>query len=499
MKTEIADSVLVINQFSGLIQQNPFDIHGFIHAVPPDYLNTDLFINFTNFGGASLSGTASKERLDFEISVDSFNLSVLEPLLPGIKELKGTADCRIGIGGSPEDPVITGKMYMSQINFRQKLIPEPFSNGIVKVSFDNDRVIVDSAFIKLGQGSIFAAGELKHDMAQIVDIDFNIIVDSIRLLQPKEYLFTVISVNLKYTKPGDDFLLDGDIVLGDTHLLYGFRPQSILPWVQSVEQTELDLPEFLMQTKMNVRIRESNKLWVDNNLAKIRLRANLGIIGSPYKPNFSGRVNIEEGYILYLDRRFNIETGDILFYDPMQFNPEINLKAKANITSYRGMQSTSYDVIFSAIGLLDELQIALYSEPPLEKPDIIALLTFGSTRSQLAGRDADTKGILKERAEMLTSERISSYISRKAGSFLGLDEMTVEGNIFRSDRNGGPQLLASKMISKRARLTYTTTVGHLNDQSIRLDYYLSRRFSLMGQTDRIGRSSIDLKYGVRFR
>ena len=104
-----------------------------------------------------------------------------------------------------------------------------------------------------------------------------------------------------------------------------------------------------------------------------------------------------------------------------------------------------------------------------------------------------------ERAAMLSSQRISGYVSQKMGTFLGLDEVSVEGNLFKFDKTWGPQLLASKKISERVSLTYKTTVGHMNDQSIKLNYRLTRKFSLEGQTDRQGRSGLDLIYGLRFK
>jgi len=48
-------------------------------------------------------------------------------------------------------------------------------------------------------------------------------------------------------------------------------------------------------------------------------------------------------------------------------------------------------------------------------------------------------------------------------------------------------------------ITYITSVGHMNEQRIRLDYILSKYFSLEGQTDQRGRSGLDLKYRLKFK
>ena len=82
---------------------------------------------------------------------------------------------------------------------------------------------------------------------------------------------------------------------------------------------------------------------------------------------------------------------------------------------------------------------------------------------------------------------------------MGLDEFTIEGNLFSFDRSWGPQLLASKKISSRMEITYTTTVGHSNENRFRLDYWLSKHFSLEGETDQQGRAGMNLKYRLRYK
>ena len=82
---------------------------------------------------------------------------------------------------------------------------------------------------------------------------------------------------------------------------------------------------------------------------------------------------------------------------------------------------------------------------------------------------------------------------------LGLEDISVEGNLFDIGESSGPQLIASEQISDRVGITYTTAVGHLNEQSVRLDYRLNKYFSVEGQTDQRGRSGLDLKYRVRFK
>ena len=171
---------------------------------------------------------------------------------------------------------------------------------------------------------------------------------------------------------------------------------------------------------------------------------------------------------------------------------------------YRRTTGESYTISIKADGLLDQLQYGLFSDPPLDKQDIVALLTIGATRTELTStnEDGDKSGltqVLKDRATMLTSQRVSGYISRRAGSFFGFDEFNIQGNLFNFNDTWGPQLVASKKLTGKIKLTYSTTVGHLNDQTVRLGYSLTPRWSLQGETDNQGRAGFDIKYGITFK
>ena len=81
----------------------------------------------------------------------------------------------------------------------------------------------------------------------------------------------------------------------------------------------------------------------------------------------------------------------------------------------------------------------------------------------------------------------------------GFDDFTIQGNLFKNENSPGPQVIASKHLTKKVKLTYSTTVGHLNDQKIRLGYRLTPKLSFQGETDQLGNSGIDFKYGLSFK
>jgi autotransporter translocation and assembly factor TamB len=500
----IDDSLLTFAGFEGILNNLPFNVQGYISSADRKDFRTDLQINISDIGLVTVRGGYLSETLDFQARIDNMDLSLLEPFMPSIKSLSGVLNSRIQALGEIDNPMIDGEIVVDKLTFQPAILSDSFTDGLIRINFDRQKMTLDTLFLRFNEGSLQAQGYVMHELGQIIGADLTASINKFNTIQAKKYEINIQTASLRYSGKEDKFLLDGDIEFGETRFLSDIKVQSILPRARSVEKAQPELPRFLQQTTLDIRIRKSDNLWIDNNLANLRLHSELGIIGSPVQPNVTGRLSIDEGYILYLDRKFKVKRGVAFFNDPHRFNPDINLLAEAKISSYQALESQTYIMKIEISGSLDELTADINSDPPLDKTDILALLTLGATRSQLSGKDSEsgdvsTRDILMERAAMFSSQKISGYVSQRVGTYLGLDQVSVEGNLFKFDKSWGPQLLASKKLSNRVQLTYKTTVGHMNDQSIKLNYMLTRRFSLEGQTDRQGRSSLDFIYGLRFK
>jgi len=498
------DSVLTIERAGANVSGKTIAATGSLVTSDFKSASLTLLVDIGEFGKVSVEGTVVDTLAHVRILSDSLNLAVLQPMMTKVDSLAGRLGCRLLIVGPPAAPEIEGTLEIIGLSFLAPRHYAALSDGFANIRFDKNKVMLDSASAVLNGGKVAVSGAIEHDRGNLADINLSLKADSVSLREPDTYVTRIDSAVLSYGKQQENYVLEGDVVLGETRFTAGLRPTSILPWVQSLETVDLELPEIIARSRLDVRIRESNNLWVDNNLARLRLRAALGVIGTPLRPNFTGLVEVEEGYLIYLDRRFKVTTGSVYFNDPARFNPDINLDAGTEVTVYRRTAAESYKVYIKAEGLLDQLQYGLFSEPPLDKPDIVALLTLGATRSELAGSgDGNSQGgltgVLKDRAAVLTSQRVSGYLSRRAGSLFGFDEFTIQGNLFKFDESWGPQLVASKRLSTRLNVTYSTTVGHLNDQTVRLGYRLTRGFMLQGETDRQGSAGLDLKYGFSFK
>ncbi|MFC1481095.1 translocation/assembly module TamB domain-containing protein [Candidatus Neomarinimicrobiota bacterium] len=363
--------------------------------------------------------------------------------------------------------------------------------------FEQKHIRIDSVFATVNSGTLWGSGSLDYDAGQLTNLDLSLHARKLHYNIPRQYSVTVQSLDLSLREAGQAYFLDGDIVLGDSRFIRTVQPREILTFITAIDRPREEMGAVLKKTRLNLRIRDNRQLWINNNLARIRMRSNITILGSLSDPILAGRLTAEEGYALYLDRRFTVKEGLISFVDAARINPEITLTAESTVKSFTQTAGTAYTVTLAIRGPLDQVSVDLKSEPPLDKADIVSMLTVGATRGQLMG--GQLTGALQDRLLGLSSERISRYTAQRLGTLLNLDNVTIEGNLFNYQKLWGPQLIASRKLSNRMSITYRTTIGQFNDQGFRLDYNLSKYFLLAGTTNNSGQSGLDLKFRLRFK
>ena len=504
LKTTLRDTVAQVVDCRATIQNTVLKLSGTLASQDWTNLSTDLVVFVNNNPAISAKGRISADDIRMNLLVKHFNLSFLQPFTTQFQQLNGDINSSININGSLMQPIIGGKARISEIRFQPAIISETFTDGLISLRFEQTRFILDTLAFKLNKGSITGSGYFAYREKDIGDIDLKTTLNNISVSQKKQYLVTLKNSTLRLRRENNYYNLDGDVVFDETRVQYNIQPKTLIAMAQSSRRPGTETSQLMKKIRMNIRIRDSKNIWIDNNLSRIRLRPELAIIGTAAKTNISGRLKVEEGYILYLDRKFKVKQGVIDFIDPNTINPIIDFTAASEIKSYQTLSKKAYTVTITITGPLDEAVFDLQSQPPLDKSDIIALLTFGATREELIGRGLDSRSggvgaAIQERLTEYSSQRISSFTSQKVGTLLGLEEMSIEGNLFSFGKSWGPQLVASKKLTERMCVTYSTTVGHTNEQNVKLDYKLNDKFSLEGQTDQRGRSGLDLKYKLKFK
>ncbi len=502
LKMTFKDSLFTLQTLQGRYLQTLFQMEGQFITIDWHHFQTEFQLRAAGKEAVKITGNLSTDSLQMRLDVNNLELSVVQPFVPGITELKGEMNANVVIHGAFNNPLLFGQLKLNKLKFNQPGLNEAITQGKMSISLNRHTVQLDSLSAKLNGGIAKASGKISLDHYKLTDVNLSTSLFKIPINRPDLFTVLIDTAKLTYQRKGEFYNLNGDVWLGKSQYTHNFEPQEIIQSLRSAQGPTREQSDLEKKTKLNVRLLESKNLWVDNNLAKIQLSAALEFIGTLARPNMTGRVQVEKGYVMYLDRKFQVDTAVVDFVDPNKLNPIVNLKAVSQVTVYERQQSTAYEITLSITGPLDQPVVDLTSNPPLNKSDILSVLTLGTTTENLLSSSASgtsVTNVLTRRVESLSSQRITSYLSNRVGNLLGLDQVTIEGNIFRFNQGGAPQLVATKTFLNRLAVTYSTTVGHLNDQGVRLDYHISKHWAIQGETNQMGEAGIDLKYQINFK
>lgn len=359
-----------------------------------------------------------------------------------------------------------------------------------RMSLQDDQIMLERLRADWSDGSVRADGRIRLSHRGIENVRLTAKVREVRLRCGPEIDAGIARADLTLIDTLDHYLLRGDIGLAETR------------YTQTVDLTQLAeravrgggpqppgaSPSMLEKLRLRIRVRLSRNLMVDSDIGRALLNGALTLSGPATSPSITGQISVVEGHVYYLDRKFEIRRGRLGFFDPYELNPQINLVAVSEVFAFSpGGDQRRYMVTLRVGGTLQDPTITLTSEPELSPPQIVSLLTLGTTQPGI-GED------ITERAQELLTQQLAGFGTRKLERLLNVEDITITGNIFDLQGPTGPRLAITKRITSRLALTYQTVIGDLNVQRALVSFRLFQFLFLEGETTTQGQGGIDLRF-----
>ncbi len=503
LKAIFKEDTAQIERFSVPAGAKTMNLRGTVKYPGKNNYEWDLYVEMEKREKANLSGILENGTITASNKIDGFNLSDISEYIPGFTDPEGEITGEVRLNGSVEDPNIFGSLKVRKFGGAVRGLKEPFRNGNINVLFDKNEIEIR----RFKAGALAGYGKIIIEDRKLKAVDIESSIDNMKMKLDNLGNGKIEKANIYIKGEDDNFVLGGDIDLEEFFITIE-EPAG--------PSRETDKSEILEKISIDLTLQSGSSLWVYNRHGRIRLDGELSISGTAKNPNFRGRLFTDEGYVMYLDRKFNISEGYVDMDSRIEDVPYINIEAYTRVRSLREADNIPYNINITAHGPVNNIQVDLTSQPSLDVSDIVALLTFGATRGQLT----ETERILSSRAEELASRRVSGYISAYAGNMLNLDRMIIDGNIFRTGTQDGPRIQAQKDISEnialayvgdlsaedsaivatrttgRAEIIYTEGLARTDRQKLQLRYSLTPNISVEALTDQSGRSNIGLKYSI---
>jgi len=181
-----------------------------------------------------------------------------------------------------------------------------------------------------------------------------------------------------------------------------------------------------------------------------------------------GQLNTVNATYFAYGQRLVVDPGVLIFDGPID-NPALQ------ITAWRRNQAVEAGVQLS--GTVRAPRVQLVSQPPVAENEKLSWLVLGRAPTDATKADL---GLLQAAAGALLTrgDTTSMPLDRRLARTFGLDEITFRGSGEAEDR----VVAFGKRLSDRLYVSYEQGIGTIVSNLVKLDYSLSRRWSLRAET-----------------
>jgi hypothetical protein len=441
---------------------------------------------------------------DFHLSLSmkEFNIAIVNQIIQGWRFTSGTADGDVLIAGTAAGLRANGLMRGKAMAIEVDDFTPSMGPFDATVRLQGDSLVIDRLAGSWGGGAITGNGFLQWTSRDFVQGRLQASAHGLSLWYAEENNIRVDTAQIILERSLGRWRIGGSVLLGESRLVQtvAINPPDLATLSSSSETMAKDVA-------LDVTVKAPQNLYADVIIAQIltgpisRLQATCGgalaIGGTTAHPSFTGEVTVIDGTVMYLDRLFHITRGMVHFPGGTEINPSVSLTAVTSIHEAQGGEFSRGDSISITLGITGELVnpvLSLQSAPIVySEAEIISLLTFGEASLNNSGT-----GMLGNRASSILSQTVSFYASAQARKLLGLDQVTVTGDILQADTSGEKTTVTvSKRIGNAVTVTYKGLVSSAKDQSAMVSWKILPFLFLDGESDIGGNAGIDIKVKVK--
>ncbi len=418
------------------------------------------------------------------------NLAILQ-LFNSDLAARGNAVLNTTIRGSLNDPQVGGRLELNNASLYLADLPPSVgvdnANGLV--TFDRNRATIEKLTAEVGGGRISFGGFIGFGGGILV-YRVQGQADQVRLRHPDGISVTLNAV-MNLTGTSESGLISGTV----TVMRAAFETHADLGSLLAQSSKPLPAPsapnEYLRGLNFDIRVESGPNLEVQTSLTRdLETELELRLRGNAARPNLSGDISVNQGEIQFLGNKYTVNRADIRFINPTKLEPvfDVDLETKA-----RGI---TVNIAFS--GTMNKLNATYRSDPPLQSSDIIALLAVGRDPTTAAVANAQTRSNLLETGASTLSQAVAAPVSNRLQRFFGVSRLKIDPSLTGVENIPQARVTLEQQVSRDITLTYITNFARTQEQIVRIQWDINRRWSAIAIREENGVFGIDFQYRKRF-
>ncbi|VVS90958.1 translocation/assembly module TamB domain-containing protein [Desulfoluna spongiiphila] len=413
--------------------------NGILHV---ETLNLSLF----DQGHLDISGEGSPEG-PLNFSVDgAVPLEVIHLFIEELGDITGDMTLSARLSGTLKEPDFNGELTLEQIGFTVPVLGQQLHSLNGRMTVTPRALTVDTLTGNLDKGRFDFSGTLGLDHVTPVSVKATLKAHALPLVLP-DTMELLVNGELTYAGKPEHALISGEIVLVEGRYFKNVRLGLIDSFGQRRREaapvTRRRSTPILDNTELNISIRHRSPFVVDNNIALMALKPTMTIYGPLSRVLVNGRAEVESGTISYLGKEFEIKKGVVDFINPYKVEATIDVDSEIKVRQWT--------ITLKVSGVEDNLKFEMSSVPEETDTDIISLIVFNKTRSEMisgeGGSSMSTKQILAD----LVTRTLEGSLKEATG--LDTIEMTYTERTDQEDAED-INITVGKELSKRMTLKY---------------------------------------------
>lgn len=406
-----------------------------------------------------------KQTLQAQLSMDIKDYSILETVLPEVRDIKGDMQLNLSAAGTLGQPGLSGSVHLKDATARIPRLGLSINKISLKGQSDEFENFNFELSARSGEGLLTITGQTLLDKKAGWPSTLQIRGDSIEVSRIPEARVQV-SPDLTIRIEHRNIDISGDVLIPFARL----QPKDITTAARVSDDVVIigseQQPEEKWAISSKVRVTLGDLVNFFGFGFEGRIDGSLLLEDNPGQPTRgTGDIKIPEGRYKAYGQNLEVEQGRLLFTGGPVVNPGLDLRAIRRINEVTAGLRVK--------GTLHQPQIELYSIPAMGQTNALSYLLFGRPLENAS----DDEGSMMAKAALALSLSGGDRIARSLGDRFGLDEMRVESS------NNGDQasLVVGRYLSPKLYVSYGVgLIDSFNTLNIR--YQLSDKWQLKGES-----------------
>jgi len=430
----------------------------------------------TVIGKGEAAGLAPDSAATYTVEVDLKELrSLTAPFWTQVR-VGGRVGATLRGGGTLGKPLMSGTLRGDSLTVEMPPYGVALTDGRVRAELDGDRLRVQEAVISGGDGRFSVRGSMPLRFAEGgTALEWQ--AERFRVLNRPDTRL-VVSGQGGAAFDGKKLGLNGELRADSGH--FEVRRGRLPELDDDVVIVGERRPEREKRGPLPIDL--DLRLDLGERLTLLAFGFDGGVTGQLHVITSSagellaqGKLRAQRASFFAYGQQLEVDPGALIFNGPLD-------KPAIDITAWRRHQQVEAGV--HVTGTVDAPSVELVSNPPQPDSDKLAWLVLGRAPSTASG--ADLAILQAASGALLGRNRSEAPVQRRIASRLGLDEVTVRSTSDLATKNSTDTttnvVALGKRLSDKLYVSFEQAIGATAEYLVKLDYSLTQRISVRGQT-----------------